>query len=402
MASIGSNVSAAFSSLREQRSRALLSALGVTVASIAIILLISIAKGVQKDLTSQVNDLGVNILVVLPFRVEEGSMFMPNAAGLSYLRESDVERLRTVPGVRRVAPLVFAGGGIRNGDRESPSTLILAAGGDWFRIRPVKLREGDLFTPETEDRPVCVIGSVAKENLFGAEPAVGKSVTINGAEYEVIGVTEEREHKDSMFSMMSFENVAYIPFGWLKQASGDPQLHRIMVQVEPDREPEALKAAVESAIGSRLDRAQYSVQTLGDLLKLVFKLMGILTWLLTGLTSIALFVGGVGIMTVMLMSVNERSKEIGIRKTVGARWRDVFTQFLTEAMVLSLLGGLVGLAVSWVACRALEVYTPIKPLIEWDTIALCFGVSLGIGGFFGLLPALNAARQDPVNALRRE
>lgn len=402
MNGIRSNVSAALSSLREQRSRAMLSALGVMVASIAIILLISIAKGVQRDLTDQVNDLGVNILVVLPFRVEEGSMFMPNAAGLSYLREADVDRLRQVPGVRRVAPLVFAGGGIRRESKDSPSTLILAAGGDWFRIRPVTLREGAVFTPETENRAVCVIGSVAAQNLFGDDPAVGKTVTINGSEYEVIGVTEDRKADDGLFSMMSFENVAYIPYGWLARATGDPQLHRIMVQVEPDREPEALKAAVESVLASRLDRAQFSVQTLGDLLKLVFKLMGILTWLLTGLTSIALFVGGVGIMTVMLMSVNERAKEIGIRKTVGARRRDVFVQFLTEAMVLGLLGGLAGLAVSWVTCRALEAYTPIKPLVSWDTIALCFGVSLGIGGLFGLLPALNAARQDPVVALRRE
>lgn len=389
-------------SLGEQRTRAALSALGVMVGAIAIILLVSIAKGVQKDLTDQVNDLGVNVLVVLPFRVEEGSMFMPNAAGLSYLRVEDVERVREVPGVRRAAPIVFAGGAIRRGEKASPTTLILSAGGDWFKIRPVKLQEGSLYTPETETRPVCVIGSVAKENLFGSESAVGKPVDINGTRYTVIGVTEDKKQEDSMMAMGSFENIAYIPYGWFRGTNDEPQLHRIMVQVEPDREPKSLKASVEAVLGQRLDRAQYSVQTLGDLLKLVYKLMGILTWLLTGLTSIALFVGGVGIMTVMLMSVNERAKEIGVRKTVGARRGDIFWQFLIEAIVLALVGGLVGLGVSVGVCWGLATYTPIKPLITWDTIALCFGVSVGVGSFFGLLPAVNAARKDPVTALRME
>lgn len=396
------NLGAALRSISEQRTRAALSALGVMVAAVAIILLISIAKGVQKDLTEQVNDLGVNVLVVLPFRVEEGSFFMPNAAGLSYLREEDVERVRRVVGVRRAAPLVFVGGAIRSGDRGSPSTLIIAAGPEWFQIRESQVREGRVFTSENQHEPVCVIGSIAKRQLFGDEPAVGKKVVVNDQELTVVGVTEDQERKEGLMSMGGLENVAYVPYEWFKDTAGETQLHRIMVQVEPDREPEALKASVEGALGSRLDRQLYSVQTLGDLLKLVYKLMGILTWLLTGLTSIALFVGGVGIMTVMLMSVNERSKEIGVRKTVGARRRDIFQQFLSEAIVLSLLGGLAGLGFSAVVCWALAEYTPIRPLITLDTIVLCFGVSLGLGALFGLLPALNAARKDPVVAMRHE
>jgi putative ABC transport system permease protein len=297
---------------------------------------------------------------------------------------------------------VFVGGGIRNGDRTSPSTLIIAAGPDWFKIRESKMEEGVLYTSETEGQPVCVIGSIARKQLFGDESAVGRKVVVNDQELTVVGVTEDQERKEGLMSMGGLENVVYVPYEWFKGSVDDPQLHRIMVQVEPDREPESLKASVEGALGSRLDRQQYSVQTLGDLLKLVYKLMGILTWLLTGLTSIALFVGGVGIMTVMLMSVNERSKEIGVRKTVGARRRDIFQQFLVEAVVLSLLGGLAGLGLSAVVCWALAEYTPIRPLITWDTIALCFGVSIGLGALFGLLPALNAARKDPVDAMRHE
>lgn len=395
------NLRAALQSLVEQRARAVLSAVGIMVGAVAIVLLISIAKGVRKDITQQVNDLGVNLLVVLPFRVEEGSMFMPNAAGLSYLRIEDLERIRRIPGVRRAAPLIFVGGGIRAGAKESPQTFIIAAGPEWFRIRAVTMQEGAVYGPDERGR-VAVIGSIAKRSLFGEEPAVGKSVTINGKAYRVVGVTEDNESEGSMFSMGSFENIAYIPYANFRSETDEPQLHRIMVQTDPDREPKALRQSVERALGERLERETYSVQTVEDLLKLVYKLMGILTWLLTGLTSIALFVGGVGIMTVMLMSVNERSKEIGIRKTVGARRKDIFQQFLCEAVILAIAGVALGLALSWIACLALYHWTPIKPLVTLDTVLLCFGVSVGVGGVFGLMPAVNAARKDPVVAMRHE
>ena len=397
-----SNFRAAFSSLREQRGRAWLSALGVTVAATAIVLLISIAKGVQSDVTKQVDGLGVNLLIVLPFRVQEGSMFMPNAAGMSYLSDDDVARVRTVSGVKRAAPLTFVGGGIRYGNNESPQTLVLAAGHDWFAIRPVKYAEGGPFTKTNEMQNVCVIGDLARQNLFGKKSAINKEVDVNGIKFRVVGVTEKKRDDDSMISMGSFDNVVYLPYGWFRRNTPDGQLHRIMIQTSADVEPATLVSNVESAMQERLNRQLFSVVTQIDLLKLVFKLMGILTWLLTGLTSIALFVGGVGIMAVMLMSVGERVKEIGIRKAVGAKQRDLFNQFLAEAVLVSMLGGLVGLIISYAACLALYYFTPIKPQITGSTIALCFGVSIGVGGVFGLIPALNAARKDAVVSLRNE
>ncbi len=396
------NIYAAWTSLREQRQRAALSALGITVGSVAIVLLISIAKGVQADITNQVNDLGVNLLVVLPFRVADNSMFSPNAAGMSYLNDDDVRRVRAVAGVRRAAPLVFAGGGVRYRGKASPSTFIIAADPDWFKVRPVELSSGHTFTHEEEDTQVCVIGSVARDNLFGTESPVGRTVTINSRKYRVVGVTRDKKADDSLFSMGGFENIAYIPFKQFRQQTGNAQIHRIMVQTAPDVEPKQLVSAVDRALGERLDRQLYSVLTQKDLLKLVYKLMSILTWLLTGLTSIALFVGGIGIMAVMLMSVNERAKEIGIRKTVGARTLNVFQQFLAEAVMLGAIGSLIGLAISGLVCYFLFSFTPIKPMITWPTVVLSFLTCVGVGGIFGLIPALSAARKDPVEALRRE
>jgi len=396
-----SNIRSAWQSLWEQRGRAALSALGILVASVAIVLLVSIALGVRADITTQVKDLGVNTLVVLPARVE-GINFNPNLGGQSFLLESDATDLRAIPGVIRTAPLTFAGGGVRAGKKEA-FPIVIAATADWFLIQPNQLREGEFFRdPQTRER-VAVLGSLAADALFGnGQAARGRTVTINQHPYRVIGVTQDQKSESSLFSMGGFQNVVYIPYHAARADNPTQQTDRIMVQSSPDAEPKSLVKALDARLGQRLDRQQYSVLTQEDLLGLVYKLMSILTWLLTGLTSIALFVGGVGILTVMLMSVNERAREIGIRKTVGARRRDIFQQFLVESATLAMVGGTLGFAFSYAVCVALYRFTPVKPMVTVGVAALCFGVCLGVGTVFGVWPALRAARQDPIVALRHE
>ncbi|HEY0866756.1 MAG TPA: ABC transporter permease [Fimbriimonas sp.] len=392
------NVSAAIASLREQWQRAALSALGIFVASVAIILLVSIATGVRADVTGQVNEIGVNVLIVIPGRISEGT-FSPNMVGASYLKEQDAKALSRVEGVVRTAPFSFVGGGLAYAGK-SASSILVATTPEWFRMHPVDLLEGRTFAAEDDD--VAVIGSIAKEELFAASSAVGKRIEVNGRKYEVIGVTKDKKGEQSLFSMGGFQNLVYLPYRRVKTVTPDLQTDRIMVQVSPHVEPKSLIARLEAVLSKRLNRYQFQVITQEDLLGLVYKLMGILTWLLTGLTSIALFVGGVGIMTVMLMSVNERSKEVGIRKTVGAKNRDIFQQFLFEAIVLALVGGTFGLAVSYAVCVLLYRFTPIKPLVTPQIVGLSFGVCILVGVVFGLLPALHAARQDPIEALRHD
>jgi len=388
-------------SLRSQKQRTFLSALGIAVASMAIATLISIAIGVRGDVTRQIESLGVNLLIVLPGRFEPGQ-FNPNLGGQSFLKEEFARDVLQVPGVARVAPLTFAGGGIKFESKEA-YPLIIATTSDWFQVRPVKLREGSIWKDPNLKEDVCVVGSVAAEELFGAKgTAVGKKVLINQHMYQVIGVTEDKKEETSMFSMFALQNVVYIPYHAAKARTPDLQTDRLMIQVRPDSEPKGLVKSVESVLGQKLNRQQFSVLTQEDLLGLVYKLMSILTWLVTGLTSIALVVGGVGIMTVMLMAVGERTKEIGIRKAVGARNRDIFQQFLSESVALSLIGGFAGLAISLAICSTLYRFTSVKPDLSLGVVALCMGVCLLVGTVFGISPALRAARLNPVEALRRE
>lgn len=391
---------AAIASLREHWQRVILTSTGIMVGATAIILLISIAKGVQKDVASQVEEIGVNVLIVIPGRIEDGT-FNPNLGGGSFLKEEDAVRLREVPGVVKTTPWTFVGGGVRNGKKTS-SSVIVATTENWFKMRPTQMEAGRTFLPEDDVKDVCILGAVSRKSLFADAPAVGKDITVNTRSYRVIGVTQDKKSETSLFSMGGFENFVYIPFHGQKLHQPDMQTARIMVQVDPHFEPKKLIKAMDSVLGQRLDHQQYQVLTQEDLLGLVFKLTGILTWLLTGLTSIALFVGGIGIMTVMLMSVNERSKEIGVRKATGAKNSDIFGQFITEAIAQAMLGGMVGLLISYAACYALYKFTPVKPMVTWETVALAFGVSLGVGAIFGLIPAMKAARKDPVEALRME
>lgn len=395
------NIQAAIQSLRESWQRAVLSGSGVAVASVSIILLVSIGLGVEKDVRGQVEDLGVNILIVVPGHVVLTGGFNPNLAGQSWFRESNAADLRQVNGVERVAMLTFAGGGVRY-EKTDAFPMVIACTPEWFDIRRVDMLAGRTFSDSDGASSNVVLGQTAKEILFKDGEAVGRQVRINGRDFKVLGVTKEKLAGQSMFTMQGFQNVAYIPFKAMKAASPNMQIDRLIVKSRPDVEPKTLVKSLESTLGKSLDRQQFSVLTQEDLLGLIFQVVGILSTLVVGLTAIGLFIGGVGIMTVMMMSVGERRKEIGVRKATGAKRGDIFVQFLTESALIGLGGVSVGLGFSAIVCQLLARFTSIKPLLTLTTVGMAFAVGLGVGCLFGIWPAVRAAKLDPVDSLRLE
>ncbi len=393
---LATNLIAAVRSVRESPRRSILSAMGVAVATFAIVTLTAISLGVRADFAGQIDELGVGVLVVIPGRLENGMNF--NLGGASYLKPEDAAALANLPGVLRTAKFSFVGGAATHGGKQAPSFLV-AASPEWFAMHKTEIAEGRTLRAD-DTRPVALIGSVAKEAMFGTRPALGKSIDVNGRLYEIVGVSRDQKSENSILSVGGFQNVIYIPYNVLRREEPDSQTDRIMVQMESGADPKALIRSMETTLAKRLDRSQFSVLTQEDLLKLVYKFMGVLTWLVSGLTGIALFIGGMGIMTVMLLSVGERIGEIGIRKAVGARRADVFLQFLCESILLSSLGAAAGLLFGAVFCALLDRFTPIHPAISFDLVVGTLGVGLVVGALFGILPARRAARLTPVEAMR--
>lgn len=392
------NLLAALRSVGENARRSGLSALGVAVATFAIVTLTAISLGVRKDFASQIDELGVGVLVVLPGRVDSGLGF--NLGGASYLKPQDAESLAKIPGVVRTAKLSFVGGAATRGGKTASSFLI-ATTPEWFAMRKTDLAEGRPLTEADRLARVALIGSLARDGLFGPDArAVGKGITINGEEYKVVGVSEDKKSENSLLSVGGFQNIVYIPYDGLRKAEPQTQTDRIMVQIASGTDPKKALKSMEAVLAKRLDKNQFSVLTQEDLQNLVFRFMGILTWLVAGLTSIALFIGGMGIMTVMLLSVGERTGEIGVRKAVGARRNDIFLQFLFESVLLSFAGAAIGLLVSTIVCLALDRLTPIHPTITPAIVGGTVLVCLIVGALFGLLPARRAARLSPVEAMR--
>ena len=387
----------AFVTLRENWKRTLLTASGVMAATIAVVLLASIAIGVRKDFTEQVQDLGVNTLITIPGKL--GDSFNFNLGGASYLKLEDAERLKRVPGVLRTSCWTFVGGGATYKSKQAASFLV-ATTPEWFQIKSFDIEEGRLLSAMDNEKKVCVIGSIAKEGLFGKEIGLGKKITINGELYEVVGVTKDQKQEDSLMAIGSFQNLIYIPYAGLHAKEPESQTDRIVIQIDPKIEPISLLKTLKKTLGQRLNENQFDILTQQDLLKVVYKFTNILQWLLIGLTGIALFVGGIGIMNVMLLSVGERTSEIGIRKAMGAPNRSIFRQFLIESIGIAFFGSLVGLTFSALVCLLLARFSPINPIITQLTVWGTIASSMFTGMIFGIIPSMKAARKDPVKAIQ--
>jgi putative ABC transport system permease protein len=393
-------VQTAFRAIRENRLRASLSVLGVVIGVGSVLLLISIGIGVRADIARQVEALGTNVAFVVPGKLDESGR--PNGMsmmGISTLTLADADALARVPGVRAAIPVTFVAGAVeRKGTTDS--AIVLAADYRMSQVRKDRTAQGSFYTAADEGKRVCVIGDQLKRDVFGTKPAVGQTIALRGIAFTVVGVL--RPEEPTAFAEMSFSRVCYVPWRTAQAVFPGAQINRIVVQTDYTTDPDQIVGNLKAAMRANHATEDFGILTYRQLLAAIFRVFNIVTALIVGISAISLLVAGIGIMNIMLVTVTERTREIGIRMTVGARKRDVFLQFLSESVGLSLAGGLLGVLLAYVGVVILNRFTVLKPIITPGALALALGVCIAVGILFGTAPAARAARLYPVDALRFE
>lgn len=403
---IADTIKIALQSLVTNKGRSLLTMLGVIIGVASVILLVSIGNGLRAQITEQFEDLGANTILVAPGDIFSEDGGFPDedqqVAALSNnkLRMSHVEEVRKVRQyVKAVAPQAISPveASFQN---KSQKTSVLATSYEYGDIANSNPKELGRFFTKTEDEKgdrVAVLGKKINDELFGSIDPIGKEIKINNQTFEVVGVLEE---KGGSFGGPSFDTYIYIPIESYFRLFDTRQVLRMSVQVDsPDNIKAAIKA-VDERLQRTLDDKDFSVFDQKDILKVIDTILGALTAGLGGIAAISLVVGGIGIMNIMLVSVTERTREIGLRKAIGATPNIIMTQFLIESVTLSVVGGAIGVGIATLGSLAISSFIPAR--VSMDAISLAFGVSVAVGVVFGVYPARRAANLSPIEALRYE
>jgi len=384
------------SSLTANRARSLLTVLGIVVGITAVIVMVAIGNGTKASIEDQINSLGSNLLTV-----------SSSGGGIAAqpLSLEDAESIATdVPGIAAVAPTA-AGQYTVIADANSTDVSVSGTTVEYASVRSIETSYGVWLTQDDVDgaKRVAVLGSATAEDLFGeGSVPVGQRIRIGGMPFTVVGVAAEK----GSAGPISNDDAVYVPLKTLQRyLLGSDDLSSIYVEATDQEQMDDVQAGIESLLLSRHDiadaeEADFQVSSQEDLAETVSTITGMLTALLGSIAGISLVVGGIGIMNMMLTTVTERIREIGLRKAIGATRSDITSQFLAEAVALTVTGGLIGIAAGWGISAAVNALSTLNTTVTAGSVLLAVGVSTAIGLLFGYYPARRAAKLDPIEALR--
>jgi putative ABC transport system permease protein len=404
----------AIRSLLANKLRSALTMLGIIIGVGAVITLMSVGRGAQAAITSTFEEMGTNVLYVMSTSAEEGGMMAIQYGSMTpTLTLEDAEALERIDSVTAIASVnenivdITAGG-------ESKTAIIHGASAEYQEVYTYSIASGQFFSDRhvASRDTVIVLGSQVAEDLFGDDDPVEERVKIKGKRFTVIGVLEP---KGGAIMGVSMDDIVVTPITTFqtklftqRTASGKDAVQSIALQIADAESVDRATEEIEDVLRRRHhltgdDKNDFAIVSMEQMLGMLEQVTGIFTIVLGAIASISLLVGSIGIMNIMLVSVTERTREIGIRKAVGAKRRDILVQFLLEAAVLSLLGGAVGIAGGWVLSFLISLIDisgiTIHSVVSLDIVILAVSVSVFIGLASGIYPAMRAARLNPIDAL---
>ena len=408
-------VKESFRSLKANLGRSILTILGIVIGIVAIVLVISLGQGAQQLILSEVESFGSNMIVIRPGRQPEGPADLPNTLFGESLTNREVKALRqpiNVPGAASIEPAVIVASSISYQDNIFRPVIFGWTGNgiaDFFHVEP---SEGTTFTEEDirQRAKVAVLGFRVKEELFGESTAIGKIVKIRGRNIRIIGTLP----KSGQVSSFNLDEIVLLPYTTAqKDLMGINHFHEIIVRTKNDADPAQV---ADYCCGTIRDlhnttdpeKDDFFVLTQEDIIESISTISTIMTVFLVAIASISLMVGGVGIMNIMLVSVTERTREIGLRKAVGATNSNILRQFLLESIILTMSGGAIGTILALILSFIITFVLNTQYNLNWPfflpigAITLGIGMATTIGLIFGIYPAKKAASKDPIESLRHE
>lgn len=398
-------LTAAFLGVKSARLRSFLTVLGIAMGIFLVITILAVGEGTQKDVVSRITDLGANIITVqsvnqdLSQAQSSSPVSLLNSLAVANLTLDDVASVQKQPHVTAVAPVKYNGGQLYYGDKMAEPNYILITTTDYLKVRKLEFSEGTFFNPNSDasQLPEVVIGKKVKQDLFGNDQAVGKTIRYGGDQKVVVsGVLKAGQDSGQVDrTMLASSSIVSDP----AQANLYSQ---IFARVDNVEHVTPAIESIKTTIGQYREKSSFSVTSSQDLLDASKNVLNVLTALISVLAVISLTMSGVGIMNMMVVAVTDRTKEIGVRKTVGASATNIFWQFLFEAVLLTALGGVIGLCMSVVTVYGIRHFMPIKPLLGPELILMGIGLSVLVGIIFGVGPAMRAARKEPIEALQTD
>lgn len=397
----------AVSMLRQNRARSLVTIFGIVIAVMAVVLIIGIGEGVKRQVQGQVNRLGRDLLMVRPGSKTSGisgsigSLSGPTPSALS---DADLQAVAAAHGVRQAVPLSTVDGVVANDEPHAHFTgRVIATTPGFTEVVHQEVKYGSFLGDDEGSNERAVIGSNVALSLFDESVPLGRAFTFRGHEFIVSGILEQFD-SNPLLGDADFNNAIFITYSAAQQFTGNHvSIYQILAQVgNPDTIDQTAQAVSKKLTRVHGGSAAFAVLKKGQSVVASDAILDLLTKFIMGAASIVLLIGGIGVMNIMLVSVTERMHEIGIRKAVGATNRQILVQFLSESVVLSAVGGIVGFAMSGLGVWLLRLFSDLQPTMPWVSASVTVLLAIGVGALFGCFPAIKAARKDPIEALRNE